>query len=646
MRSNSSATIAQHLCYQYITLLPIINAPLTFLALTIFMKKISLLLFISCLLLALPSYAQGKKTPSQLQQDMNLAQQYLQNNDFEKASLLYKDLYEDNEKNTFYYRQYLRALIGLKNYTDAEKLVRKQQKINKSDPSLNIDLGLIYKENNKPEEAKEQFDSAIKNAKQEELLGLAGNFSNNNLNDYAIAAYQKGRDLSKNDKLYAYEMALAYQRNGDTPNLIKNYLDYASTTPSQVQMVFNNLQRVANNEKDLEELQTQLYSRIQTEQDQIIYIEILSWALKQQKDFEGALVQMKALDRRLNENGQRVMDLAKQAFDEKQYDVAIDAYEYVIAKGAENRLHVPAKVELLHVRNEKITTTNNYTPQDLDALKTDYLNMFEALGKTAGTANAMLELSHLYAYYLNDLDKALELAEQVANMGNADARTKAYAKLDMGDFYLMQDDVWEATLYYSQVDKAFKDDILGEEARFRNAKLSYFNGDFDWAQSQLDVLKASTSELISNDAIELSSFIIDNLGLDTTTTTMMMFAHAELLITQNRTKEALATFDSINTLYPKHSLSDDVVMMRAKIALKKRDYKTTVDYLQDILDNYKDDLLVDNALFMLGDLYEHQLNDKPKAMGYYQEILLNQAGSLFMAEARKRFRKLRGDKVN
>ena len=618
-----------------------------FLNKSLFMKKITFLLFFVCLLLSMPTMAQGsKKNPQQLQQDVNLAQQYLTNGDFEKASLLYKGLYDDNEKNTFYYRQYLKSLLGLKSYTEAEKLVKKQLKNNKSDPTLNIDLGLVYKESERPDDAKQQFESTIKNARQEEILGLAGNFITNDLNDYAIAAYTKGRELSKNDKLYAYEMALAYQRNGDISNQIKNYLDYAVTTPSQVQMVFNSLQRVANNEKGLEELQTQLYGRSQKEQDQVIYIEILSWTLKQQKDFEGALVQMKALDRRLNEDGSRVMDLGKQAFDEKQYDVAIDAYEYVIAKGADNRLQVPAKVELLHVRNEKVTTTDNYTQQDIDALKNDYLNLFEALGKTPGTANAMLELSHLYAYYLNDLDKAIEFAEEVSNMGNADAQTKGYAKLDMGDFYLMKDYVWEATLYYSQVDKAFKDDILGEEARFRNAKLSYFNGDFDWAQSQLDVLKASTSELISNDAIELSSFIIDNLGLDTTTATMSMYARAELLITQNQTKEALATFDSINTLYPKHSLSDDIVMMRAKIALKKRDYKATVDYLQNILDNYKDDLLADNALFMLGDLYEHQLNDKAKAMGYYQEILLNQAGSLFMAEARKRFRKLRGDKVN
>lgn len=40
-------------------------------------------------------------------------------------------------------------------------------------------------------------------------------------------------------------------------------------------------------------------------------------------------------------------------------------------------------------------------------------------------------------------------------------------KLDLGDFYLISGDVWEATLLYSQVDKAMKDEPLGEEARLK-----------------------------------------------------------------------------------------------------------------------------------------------------------------------------------
>lgn len=613
------------------------------------MKK---LLFIGCTLagsLLLPATvatAQGSKASStQLQTDMNLAQNYLQSGDFEKAALLYEKLYSNNEKNTYYYRQYYNSLMGMRSFAEAEKLVKKQQKIAKKDVTLYIDLGRVYKETDRNDDAAAQFELAVKEGTASDIAQLGSLFGGANLNEYAAAAYLRGAQLDKN-KPYYYELALTYQRMGDIPKMIAAYLDYAANTPEQMPLVLNNLQRTANSEKGLEELQAQLYTRIQQQQDRIEYIELLTWVLKQQKDFEGALVQMKALDRRLNEDGSRVLDLASQALQEQQYSVAVDAYQYVIDKGANSNLYTEARVQMLHTLNQKLAVTNTYTPQEVEKLRDGYLETLAALGKNASTADAMLELARLYAYQLNDLNSATNLAQEVVDMTNADQRTKGYAKLELGDYYLMSDNVWEATLLYSQVDKAFKDDILGEEARFRNAKLTYFNGDFDWAQSQLDVLKASTSELISNDAIELSTFIIDNMGLDTTANTMNMFARAELLMTQNRTADALATFDSINTLYPKHVLSDDIIMMRAKIALKKRNYPQTIDYLQSIVTDYKDDILVDNALFMLGDLYQNQLNEPQKAMEYYQNILLNQTGSLFMAEARKRYRKLRGDKLN
>lgn len=600
-------------------------------------------LFSSLVVVAQPT----KKDQKMLQQqtDMSLAQQYFQNGDFEKASLLYAALYEDNSKNSFLYRQYVKSLMGMHQYEEAEKIVRRQIKSNKNDVSLLMDLGLIYKETEQADKAAEQFEEAVKSARQEDIGNLGNLFTNNNLSNYAIAIYKKGRQLNNDPLSYAYELALAYQREGDTENLISSFLDYAEKTPEQVGTVYYNLQKVVAMEAGMDALQSQLYARIQEKQDEIIFIEILAWALKQQKDFEGAMVQVKALDRRRGEDGRRIMELAQQAFTEKLYDVAINGYEYIIEKGTDKRYYVPAKVELLHVRNEKVTESDNYTTEDINNLLNDYQTFFNLLGKNTGTVNALYEMSVLYAYYFNDLDKAIAVAQEVVDMPNVDNRVKGKAKLSLGDYYLMKNEVWEATLLYSQVDKMFKDDILGEEARFRNAKLSYFNGEFDWAQSQLDILKASTSELISNDAIELSTFIIENLGLDTTANTMEMYARSELLIAQNQYSQALTTLDSIQQLYPDHVLADDILMMRAKIAVKKRDYKTAENYLNTIIEKYKDGILVDNSLFMLGELYEKQFNNPQKAMEYYQDILLTQAGSLYMAEARKRYRKLRGDKV-
>ena len=224
-------------------------------------------------------------------------------------------------------------------------------------------------------------------------------------------------------------------------------------------------------------------------------------------------------------------------------------------------------------------------------------------------------------------------------------RIQAQGKLSLADFYLMKGEIWEATLLYSQVDKAFTEELIGHEARLRNAKLSYYAGDFQWAQAQFDVLKASTSKLISNDALDLSIFILDNLGLDTTATPLELYSQADLLVFQNRFPEAFLKLDTLLREFPEHSLDDDVLYTKATIYKKKREYQKAAEMLHTIVDDYPEEIRADNALYMLANLYETHLNDIEKAKELYEKLFIDYSGSTFAVEARKRFRALRGDEV-
>ncbi len=257
----------------------------------------------------------------------------------------------------------------------------------------------------------------------------------------------------------------------------------------------------------------------------------------------------------------------------------------------------------------------------------------------------MLEYAELEAFFLNDLDKAIALLDDMIQYPNVDKRIQAEGKLDLADFYLMKGEVWEATLLYSQVDKDFKESVLGHEARFRNARLSYFAGDFQWAQAQFEVLKASTSKLIANDALDLSVFIMDNLGLDTTEQAMQWYADAELLVFQNRFGEAFAKMDTLLAAFPEHKLQDDVWYLKAAVYQKKREWEQAAAMLQRILEEYPDDIRADNALYELAELYENQLSDIEKAKALYERLFIEYSGSTFAVEARKRYRRLRGDDV-
>ncbi|MFM1745325.1 MAG: hypothetical protein RLZZ630_1262, partial [Bacteroidota bacterium] len=201
-------------------------------------------------------------------------------------------------------------------------------------------------------------------------------------------------------------------------------------------------------------------------------------------------------------------------------------------------------------------------------------------------------------------------------------------------------------LLYGQVDKDFKNDALGREAKYRNARLSYFMGEFDWAKDQLNVLKAATSQLISNDALSLALLITDNTNLDTTTEALLMYARADLLDFQNKDSLSLMALDTLLLQFPEHTLTDEVLFKKASIRRSQGRYEAAALLYQEVLEKFGQDILADDALFQLADLVQNRMQDKERAMKLYEELLTKYPGSLYTVDARKRFRQLRGDKLN
>ncbi|HWZ21937.1 MAG TPA: tetratricopeptide repeat protein, partial [Cytophagaceae bacterium] len=296
-------------------------------------------------------------------------------------------------------------------------------------------------------------------------------------------------------------------------------------------------------------------------------------------------------------------------------------------------------------KEETIKNSYPIDPTKIRSLIGDYLKMIKELGNNPATIEARRSTAQLYAFYLDNKDTAVTILNEAIKIAQNDLRGRSKAKIDLGDIYLLKGEPWESTLLYSQVEKDMKEDPLGHEAKLRNAKLSYYKGEFDLSQEHLDVLKLATSREIANDAMNLSILIQDNTGLDSTTEAMREYAAIDLLLFQNKTAEALVKTDSMMLKFPQHSLTDELLWLKAKIYLKMGDYQNAVATLEKITTTYPDDILGDDALYTLGIIYEENLKDNAKAMETYQKFMIKYPGSIFTVEARKRFRLLRGDKL-
>ncbi len=586
---------------------------------------------------------------AQTSTDEQLALQFYQNKEFDKALDYYEKLYNKKSPQQFY-TPYLNCLLEIKDFKKAEKIVKKQIRQNPENPEIMVDLGTVYTRAEEPDKAKTAWEQTIKSIKQDEqIFAVAKAFIAILQYDYAITTYLKGRKISQNDYSYGFELADVYVLKGDKMAMINEYLDVLETQDSYLQSVQNSLQTSFGNDADMKQnelLKTELLKRIAKHPDKTILSELLIWMQIQQRDFEGAFIQAKALDKRKKEEGDRLMNLAKLCTQNENYGVAVKAYEYVILKGPGNYFYTNARMELLDVSYQKIVLKGNYTIIDLNDLENNYQITIAELGKSASTIPLLKMLAHLQAFYLNKPNDAIALLEESIALPQLSPLIQAECKLELADILLMTGDVWEASLRYSQVEKSFKHDAIGQEAKFRVAKISYYTGDFMWAQAQLDVLKGATSKLIANDAMDLSLLISDALAIDTNEAPLTMFAFADMLAFQNKDKLAKMTLDSINILFPNHALADDILYKKAQIELKHANYTAAAAYYDTIVKNYGNDILGDDALFKLADLNENQFKNLDKAKELYQELLIKYPGSLYVVEARKRFRKLRGDEIN
>jgi TolA-binding protein len=384
---------------------------------------------------------------------------------------------------------------------------------------------------------------------------------------------------------------------------------------------------------------------VQEHPEQSAYSELLLWLQVQRHDFAGALVQARALDRRSSSKGSRVLQLGSIAERNKDHESAIAAYDYVVREYRQGPYYQLARQRLLQAREAQVRDTYPVDQAKVRALATEYESLLTELGRTPDTAPVIRSLADLYAFSLDNRAKAMSLLQEVIAMPRASADVVDEAKTTLGDLYLLKGEPWEATLLYSQVEKAHPEAPLGYEAKLRNARLSYFAGDFKLAQSHLDILKEATTREIANDAMQLSLLIQENTAEDTLGTGLKAYAAVEELVFQNKLAEAKTGLDNLLRSYPGHALTDDALYLKAQLQRRTGDLPGAVATLKLLTDNPKYDVLSDDALFLLARIQEEDVKDKAQAQTLYQQLLTKYPGSIYVAEARKRFRRLRGDAV-
>ncbi|HWW39944.1 tetratricopeptide repeat protein [Pedobacter sp.] len=600
------------------------------------MKRIGLLIFLcvsyNCLF-------------AQVLNDDAAAYQAYEQGEYEKAALLLGKLFEKNSSDN-YFDLYLSTLLKTRKYPEAEKLAKKMIKQQPDHLGYQISLGKVYQESGQQDKALKTFAEVISLLPKEEnkIRFYVSYFYRFQAYDLAISAFLQGRKILGNEQLFAPELLNLYRFKKDKDGLVNEYINALSVSPAMLPQAEADLASLFDGNGDYLILQTILLKKLQKEPDNDTFTQLLTWQYIQRREFDMALRQLVAQNKRLKQNDAAIFNLANTFLSNDAYPSAIKAYEYLLAKGPQNEYYLPSKIQLIDTKYQ-LLLQGAYEKTAIAELADQYQALIKEFGSSTQTLFAMTRWANLQAYYLNAPSKAEEALENALKVPNLNPMEAGRIKLSLGDIYILNNEPWEAFLIYEQVAKKFENQDIGNEARFRSAKLSFYQGNFAYAKAQADVLKASTSQLIANDALNLSLLLSDNLQSPADSSALKMYADAEMLQFRNLPEKALAKLDSINISFPGNSLSDDVQMSKANIYIKKHNYALAAPVLQNLISQHPESLWADDALFILAGLYQDQLAQPEEAKKLFQKLISDFPGSMYTIEARKFYRKLRGDNM-
>jgi len=569
-----------------------------------------------------------------------IAEDYYKRAEFEKALLSYQKLFRVKPYSFKFLYKIIDIFQQMERYQEADAFIR-DNLVKFRNPALLVELGYNHQLRDSIELAQAHYAEAIEviDTNPNFVYGITKRFEKHSLLDEAIRSYEKAAVLMP-DKNFNIQLARIYGELGDIEKMFQNYLDYVAFKPN----FMNNAKRAFNDfitenpeNNSNQSLRRLLLRKLQASPD-IQWYELLSWLYVQERQYQKSFVQERAIYKRYPESLDRLFELASFALEDNDDSTAEAIFNFVLETAKDLESQLVAHQYLLEIHSEKASA------KDLINIQKAYLDLFDRYGLSQLTIDLQISYADFLAFYLKTPPQASVFLKNTLK-SNMSAYQRGLVKLKLGDILVLEEKFNEALIYFTQIQSNLKNSTLSQEARFKVAKTSYYKGDFDWAESQLKILKSSTSQLIANDALELKLLISDNKYEDSTRTALKLYAKADLLAYQKKTTAAIATLDNLLKAHKGETIIDEALYKQARLYEELANYSAAADNYLRIIADYREDILIDDAYFRLAQLYQNFLNLPEEAKSYYEKIIFEQEDSIYFVEARKQYRLLRGDAI-
>lgn len=568
-----------------------------------------------------------------------LAQNYFDKGEFDKATSLYEELDKKQPGNFYFTQKLVSCYQGLKQFDKAEKLLlNKKEKSNQ--PTFFVELGYnaqLQKNQAKADSYyKKAIDAVANQPNYAYQIGQA--FEQKSLLQQAYTTYEIGQKTNSSMN-FDYQMALLQGQMGNLDVMVVKLLDYSYSNVNATLNVQNQLVLFMQDDAEnvfANSLKKELLIRTQKTQD-IYWNQFLSWLYVNQKEYNKAFIQEKSIYKRNPESFDDIIQLAQICVNEKDNETAQAIFQFILQNTNDESTILNAQYFLL--KNE----IANSKPENYPLIQSKFDTLLSQFGESTFSVDLQILAAHFKAFYLNDFENAKALLDKLMEMP-LNIRQKAKIKMELADVFVFNEKFNQAIIYYAQIQNDLPNDEFSHEASMRMAKTSFFKKDFNWSMKQAKELKQASTQLIANDAVELFLLISDNSAEDSLQVALQDFSKADLLEYQNKPAAALDAFLQILVKHKGQSIEAGTLYKVGRNYEKLGNFAKAIGYYQTILDNHKDGIYIDEALFYSAEIFNKQLNDPEKAKSLYEKVVLEHPDSIYFTEARKQYRQLRGDK--
>jgi len=586
--------------------------------------------FLPIMLLCSPAWAQKE----------HLAENYFEQGAYDKALSLYQRLVEEQPRQPKYVLGLVRTYQQLSKFDQAENLLKSRLLEPRIFPLYYIALANNFNMQRQVDSAQIYIDKALNYTYEQPnyTVSMGKALTDLSLLNAAKSLYQ-GVMQRYPEKDFNLQLARVYGELGELEPMFETYLTLMESTPRFIPSIQRYLETYITEDPSNPgniQLKTALIKRL-AQQQEPLYNSLLSWLFGQQKEYGKAFIQEKAIFMRNPGDLTGIKQLGYAALNDEQPSMAKTIFSFVLETAVDPRERLAAHLEILRLDR----SMKQRPPQEIEMSYTELIQQYQAFDLT----QLNLDYADFLAFDLDRSQEAIALLNKAA-----DRAQKSYAegrlRLLLGDILVFNEQYNEALVNYALVQSVLKDDDLAQEAKFKEAQTSYFRGDFEWAQTQLKVLKSSTAQKMSNDAIALHVLINENTLEDSTQIALKKFAGAQLLMHQKKYSSAIEAFMTLQAEEQIDRLADDILHNLGTLyQLTKAPEWAKVQW-ETLINEYPDSVYIDDALFALSQLMLSEFMAPEEAKTYLEEIIFNHADSIYFIDAQKQYRKLRGDQIN